>query len=222
MRRLAIASLLLLGCFDWDVLSSTLGEQDLSTLEDLSVFDLAQPDLRVPDLRMPDLLPPPDLMPPTVSFTKQADAAMLGKKVNNAIYGWNAMNLFAVGDSGVVVRTTNGKDWTVVTLSPATTQNLMDVWFLDDKVGWIVGASMTAYQWDGANWTAKAMNLTNDVQAVFGSAANKVVASGSAAGSWRPSSRRCPRCRRSARPPRAAARSSRAAGGRGRSTCGWR
>lgn len=181
MRRLAIASLLLLGCFDWDVLSSTLGEQDLSTSQDLSVFDLAQPDLRVPDLRMPDLLPPPDLMPPTVSFTKQADAAMLGnKKANNAIFGWNAMNLFAVGDAGAVVRTTNGKDWTVVTLSPATTQNLMDVWFLDDKVGWIVGAGMTAYQWDGTNWTAKAMNLTNDVQAVFGSAANKVVASGSA------------------------------------------
>lgn len=185
MRRLAIASLLLLGCFDWDVLSSTLGEPDLSVTQDLSVFDLAQPDLRMPDLSTPDLRMPdlamPDLMPPTVSFTKQADAAMLGnKKANNAVFGYSAMNITAVGDAGVVARTTNGKDWSIVTLGMATTQNLLDVWFLDDKVGWIVGMGSTAYLWDGGNWTAKAMNLTNDVQAVFGSAANKVVAAGSA------------------------------------------
>lgn len=185
MRRLAIASLLLLGCFDWDVLSSTLGEQDFSVSSDLSVFDLAQtdlaqPDLAQPDLRMPDLAMP-DLMPPTLSFTKQADAAGLGnKKANNAIFGYSAMHITAVGDGGVVARTTNGKDWSIVTLAATTTQNLSDVWFLDEKVGWIVGMGSTAYQWDGSTWVVKAANLTNDVQAVFGSAANKVVAAGSA------------------------------------------
>jgi hypothetical protein len=189
MRRLALASLLLLGCFDWDVLSSTLSEPDLSVLDDLSgpqdlaLGDLSKTDQLMPDLRMPDLLPPPDLLPTPTPFTKQADAAGLaGKKANNALFGWNATNVTAVGDAGVVVATTNGTNWSVVSLGVDPGQNLNDVWFKDASTGWVVGNGPTAYVWNGTTWApaASAMALTNDLLGVFGSAANKVVASGTA------------------------------------------
>jgi hypothetical protein len=186
MRRLALASLLLLGCFDWDVLSSTLSEPDLSVLDDLSgpqdlaLADLSKTDQLMPDLRMPDLLPPPDLLPTPTPFTKQADAAGLaGKRANNALFGWNATNVTAVGDAGVVVATTNGTNWSVVTLGVDPGQNLNDVWFKDASTGWLVGNGPTAYVWNGTTWAPapSAMALTNDLLGVFGSAANKVVAS---------------------------------------------
>ncbi len=180
MRRLAIASLLILGCFDWDVLSSTLGDPDLSVSDDLAMADLKEPDLALSDLRTPDLLPPPDLSLPVISFTRQDVTALGGKKPNNALFGWNATNLTAVGDGGVVAKTIDGKTWTLVTLGVATTQNLNDVWFFDVSNGWIVGSGPTAYQWNGLAWTANSAALTNDVFGVFGSATNKVVAAGSA------------------------------------------
>lgn len=189
MRRLALASLLLLGCFDWDVLSSTLSEPDLSVLDDLSVpqdlalADLSKTDQLMPDLRMPDLLPPPDLLPTPTPFAKQADAAGLaGKRANNALFGWNATNVTAVGDAGVIVATTNGTNWSVVTLGVDPGQNLNDVWFKDASTGWLVGNGPTAYVWNGTTWAPapSAMALTNDLLGVFGSAGNKVVAAGTA------------------------------------------
>ncbi len=180
MRRLAMASLLILGCFDWDVLSSTLNEPDLSVSDDLAMADLKEPDLGPSDLRTPDLLPPPDLSLPVISFTRQDVTALGGKKPNNALFGWNATNLTAVGDGGVVAKTIDGKTWTLVTLAMATTQNLNDVWFFDASNGWIVGSGPTAYQWNGLAWTANSAALTNDVFGVFGSATSKVVAAGSA------------------------------------------
>ncbi len=185
MRRLTIATLLLFGCFDWDVLSSSVIEPDLSVLEDLSVqSDLAvapPADLSKADLSMPDLAVPPDLLPTTVSFSKQADAASLGKKVNNSIFGWNATHVTAVGDAGAVASTTNGSNWNLVSLSVDTTQNLRSVWFTSDGMsGWLVGMASTAYQWNGTTWSPKNANITNDLFTVFGTAADKVIAAGNA------------------------------------------
>lgn len=185
MRRLALASVFLLGCFDWDVLSSTLDSPDLSVLDDLAVpADLAaSPDLSLADLRMPDLALPPDMTLPVVSFTKQLDPASIGgKKPNNALFGWNTSNLTAVGDSGVVVSTTDGKTWAPVTIA-GLSQNLQDIWFSGDgSSGWIVGSGTTAYTWvnpgTGFVWQSKNMTLSSNLFAVFGTANDKVVTGG--------------------------------------------
>ncbi len=185
MRRLTIATLLLIGCFDWEVLSSSVIEPDLSVLSDLAVpkdlatTDGAPTDLSKPDLSMPDLAKP-DMALPVINFTKQADSAKFGgKKPNNALFGWNTQNLTAVGDAGVVVTTTDGTNWSLVTLSGGLNQNIQDVWFSGDgSSGWFVGAGTTAYQWTSPNWQAKAMGLAGNLYAVFGTANDKVVASG--------------------------------------------
>lgn len=183
MRRLTFATLLLLGCFDWDVLSSNVIEPDLSVLADLSTPpDQAVVDLSKADLSVPPDLTKPDMALPVVNFTKQADSSRFGgKKPNNAIFGWNTSNLTAVGDGGVVVSTTDGSTWSLVTISGGFTQNIQDVWFSGDgSTGWFVGNATSAYQWTSAgnSWQSKNAGLAGNLYSVFGTANDKVGASG--------------------------------------------
>ena len=183
MRRLTLATLLLSGCFDWDVLSSNVVEPDLSVLDDLSVpADMSVADLSRADLAVPPDLTKPDMALPVTNFTKQADPTKFGgKKPNNAIFGWNTQNITAVGDGGVVVTTTDGTNWSLVAISGGFTQNIQDVWFSGDgSTGWFVGAGTSAYQWTSAgnSWQSKNAGLGGVLYSVFGTANDKVASAG--------------------------------------------
>lgn len=173
-------SVSLSGCFDWDVLSSTEIEPDLSVTEDLSVaHDLSVSDGSAQDLSQPDLSQP-DMALPTVTFTKQY-AATGTKKANRALFGWDSQNVTAVGDGGFATKTVNGKDWTDISASFGTTQNLRDVWFGGTGgTGWVVGEGSTAFQWNGSAWQSKNGGLSGNLFAVFGTqtSGNRVVSAG--------------------------------------------
>jgi hypothetical protein len=188
MRKLLCGALLLVGCFDWESLSTrfneTPGEPDLATTpgDDLAVGGPADMATTTPA----DLRTPPD-MSPALTWTKE-QAAPVSMAPLHSIFGAGTVaggNLvvWVVGDAGQVLKyDPTNKSWGTTTVGPAT-DNYRDVWLKDDNsAGWIVGNSLTgatAYRWTGSAWMADTNGLgTSQLVSVWSNAPDNVLAGG--------------------------------------------
>ncbi|MFZ4622448.1 MAG: YCF48-related protein [Bacteroidota bacterium] len=75
---------------------------------------------------------------------------------------------FAVGNNGVVLRTSNdGQTWTAV--PSFTTASLYGVHFIDKKAGWVAGSASTVYKTTdgGANWVKQTLPASTTLQSIF-------------------------------------------------------
>lgn len=169
MRKIAICSLLLAGCFDWDLLSSNPIEPDLPVVTDgPTTEDLA--DAPVGD--QADL--------PTADPLKRIFTATGPKKADQAIFGWGTSNLIAVGSKGGVVTTSNLQNFTATTVGSGD-PDLFDVWLsADGSSSWIVGKA-ASFRWSANSWEKLATGLLGDLHAVFGSSV-MLLAAGTADG----------------------------------------
>lgn len=84
-----------------------------------------------------------------------------GTQLNlNSIFFYNANTGWAVGDGGIILKTTNGgSNW--ITQSSGTTDNLYSVHFENSNVGWIVGEDVRILKSidGGSNWAVQFANL---------------------------------------------------------------
>jgi photosystem II stability/assembly factor-like uncharacterized protein len=78
------------------------------------------------------------------------------ESVLNDVHFTSATNGWAVGDNGLIMRSTNrGATWT--TEASGTTQNLSAVHFFDADNGWAVGTALTLVKHTAAGWTVATM-----------------------------------------------------------------
>lgn len=85
-----------------------------------------------------------------------------------AIWGANAQNIFAVGDSGVILRY-DGKSWTGGAQSAANGRTLRGVWGSSASNVWAVGDGGLILNWNGSSWNGPGgSTATANLQAVWG------------------------------------------------------
>ena len=90
----------------------------------------------------------------------------------HGVWAVTASDVFAVGDSGTILRRTNDT-WTAMT--SGTTNNLRGVWAASSTDVWAVGSNATILHFDGSQWSpVSGAGTTVPVDAVWGSSANDV------------------------------------------------
>jgi photosystem II stability/assembly factor-like uncharacterized protein len=98
----------------------------------------------------------------------------------NSIYFIDNLNGWAVGNAGVIIHTSDGKNW--VNQTSTTTDHLFDVFFLNTQEGWAVGDNgRIIHTTDGGeNWLIEAPNLVEGkmLRTVFAVSSNSVYAAG--------------------------------------------
>jgi len=94
----------------------------------------------------------------------------------HGVWAVSASDVFAVGDSGTILRRTGG-NWTV--MASGTTQNLRGVWAASSSDVWAVGVNATVLRFNGTAWSAVTGAATSDVDAVWGSSSTDVWFAGS-------------------------------------------
>ncbi len=102
-------------------------------------------------------------------------APTTGTPLLHGVWAVSADDVFAVGDTGTILRRTNDA-WTAMT--SGTTDNLRGVWASSSTDVWAGGATGTIVHFDGTAWTAVA-NSSTDVDAVWGSSPTDVWFAGS-------------------------------------------
>jgi len=92
-----------------------------------------------------------------------------------AVWGSGPSNVFAVGESGALVRF-NGTAW--VTSPSGTTSRLYGVWGSGPAEAFAAGQSGGIRRWTGSTWGPMTSNTTSRLHAVWGSASDDVFAVG--------------------------------------------
>ena len=184
MRKLLCGALLLVGCFDWESLSTRYGEApgEPDLLGTTGSDDLGAPaDL---ESSQADLRTPPDMSTP-LTWTKEQAAPTPATALNSIFGAGTGANLtvWAVGDGGQALKyNPANKTWSATAVGPLT-DSYRDVWLKDDNsTGWIVGSgaagAAAAYRWTGTAWMPDAAGLSMTQQAVWGNAGNLVLTGG--------------------------------------------
>lgn len=93
----------------------------------------------------------------------------------NAVWGFSAQDLWAVGSSGLILRW-NGATWRQP--SVATTYDLKALWAAAPDDLWIAGDGGQIYHGDGVSWTKHFPGTTKDLRALWGRGPNEVWAAG--------------------------------------------
>lgn len=87
------------------------------------------------------------------------------------MWAFDASNVFAVGDNGVILRRGDGTEW--VAMPSATTRNLRSLWGSSPSDIWAGGASGTVLHFDGTAWTLVSAPVSQ-VDSIWGSSASNV------------------------------------------------
>jgi hypothetical protein len=91
----------------------------------------------------------------------------------NDIWGISGSIVFAVGDGGVIAKTTNnGTDWTDGT--SGTLHDLHGVWGNSSSNFYAVGESGTILHFNGSGWSTVTSGTVNRLNAVWGNSANNI------------------------------------------------
>lgn len=88
----------------------------------------------------------------------------------HAVWAINPNDVFAVGDSGTILRRTNDV-WSA--MPSGTTNNLLAVWGTSSSDVWASGAMRTLLHFDGTQWSP-VDGATTDLNAIWGSSASDV------------------------------------------------
>jgi cytoskeletal protein CcmA (bactofilin family) len=92
----------------------------------------------------------------------------------NGVWGASATNVFAVGDSGTVLVTSNGgTSWTAMTSN--IIMNLYGVWGTAASDIFAVGGGGTILHYNGTAWSAMTSGVSGDLNDVWGSVSDNVV-----------------------------------------------
>jgi hypothetical protein len=94
----------------------------------------------------------------------------------HAVWAVSATDVFAVGDSGTILRRVNGI-WTP--MLSGTTNHLRGVWAASSSDVWAVGVNGTVLRFNGTAWSTLANVTTANIDAVWGSSATDVWLAGS-------------------------------------------
>lgn len=102
-------------------------------------------------------------------------ADSLGRQFRGIYFG-NSLIGYACGEGGLLMKTTDGGN-SGFYLDPGTTENLMDVAFVDADTGYVVGALGTILKTidGGATWSVLTSSITNTINAVAAPAPDMVV-----------------------------------------------
>ena len=92
-----------------------------------------------------------------------------------ATWGSDANNVWAVGDSGTILKW-NGTAWAAQV--SGTTRYLTGIWGSDANNVWAVSRTGTILKWNGTAWAAQESGTEQDLSGVWGSDANNVWAVG--------------------------------------------
>jgi hypothetical protein len=90
----------------------------------------------------------------------------------------NALEVWAVGDGGTVLRSTDGVSFTDLTARSGTRSSLYGVWGTTPAEIWAVGAGGTVLRWDGSTWRAESSGTMRTLWSGWGSSGDDVWAVG--------------------------------------------
>jgi hypothetical protein len=93
----------------------------------------------------------------------------------NAVWGSDSANIFAVGNSGTIIRY-DGTSWSPVT--SGTTADLYGIWGSDGANIFAVGKSGAILHYDGVSWSPMTSATTADFYGVWGSDSANIFAVG--------------------------------------------
>jgi phosphoribosylcarboxyaminoimidazole (NCAIR) mutase len=92
-----------------------------------------------------------------------------------SVWGVDAGNIFAVGESGSIVHY-DGTSWSAMT--SGTMANLYGVWGTDSTNVFVVGQSGTVLRYDGTSWSAMTSGTAADLYSIWGIDGNNIFAVG--------------------------------------------
>jgi hypothetical protein len=111
----------------------------------------------------------PPVTPAWIAMMSGSTAHLYG------IWGSSASDVFAVGNSGVILRY-DGSTWTAMT--SGSTRYLRGIWGSSASDIFVVGTGGTILYYDGVAWGTMTSGTTNDLHAVWGNSASDVFAVG--------------------------------------------
>lgn len=88
------------------------------------------------------------------------------------VWGIDSNNMYAVGDSGVILQRVNGGSW--VKMTSNTTQNLRAVWGTAMDNVYAVGANGTVLRYNGSAWSQVTVPTTAQINGIWGVSPNKI------------------------------------------------
>lgn len=188
VANLALA-VIALGCFGCRL--DDKFRTDASTGDDLAIFsgdDMATDDMSTADMALPpgsDLAGVDMALPTGPAPQWTPIASPVGTKFFNSVWGPNADSVFIVGESGLVLHSTDrGATWTGG-LNVAGTATLRGIWGTGNNL-FVVGDSGSIYYSTngGSTWTAASSispAFSGEFTKVWGSSASNVFAIGDAA-----------------------------------------
>lgn len=111
----------------------------------------------------------------SIAYTDNGGTAWAKKnsgvsRILNSVAFASATQGWIVGDSGTVLKTTDGVNWTNVSVT--TNENFNDVIFKTVSNGWIVGSSGSILKYNGSTWVAQISGTTQKLNAVYFADAN--------------------------------------------------
>ncbi|HET9620734.1 MAG TPA: hypothetical protein VFP84_05190 [Kofleriaceae bacterium] len=101
----------------------------------------------------------------------QETSPTTGSPLLHAVSAVSASDVFAVGDSGTIIRR-SPTAWT--TMTSGTTNNLRGVWAISSSDVWAVGSSGTILHFNGTAWSAVSGGGTTNLEAVWASGSSDV------------------------------------------------
>jgi hypothetical protein len=107
------------------------------------------------------------------SWSEDASMGVVGGL--NDVWGSSATDVWAVGNSGLILRW-NGTSWS--TVSSGTTQNLQAVWGTAANNIYATGHQGGIFRYDGSTWAAQASGTTQRLNSVVGTSTSSLYAVG--------------------------------------------
>jgi cysteine-rich repeat protein len=111
------------------------------------------------------------------SWSQMTQAPSVGTVLRD-VSGVDATNVWAVGDSGTILRNTAGT-WTAQSPGFGSTPNLTGVWASRNGAGYVVvmvGAGGTIWRYDGTTWSNQSVAATENFLGVWGTSPAEIYA----------------------------------------------
>jgi hypothetical protein len=110
---------------------------------------------------------------PSTAWCQETAPAAIGTTLLHGVWAVSASDVFAVGNSGTIIRRVNGT-WTAMS-SGGATANLRGVWAASSSDAWAVGSAGTIVRFNGTAWSlVTGTGITTDLEAVWGSSSTDV------------------------------------------------